>query len=289
MGKNVSEQHKSAIRTMDDCQRRLKEAEQALQASNAQLEQVLAQAETLAVQAGSASRAKSEFLANVTHEFRTPMAAILGYTDLLASTSLPSHEQREFLEAIQGNGRALMELIDDILDLSQIEAERLTLEKVDCPVRQVVADVLSVVQIQAKQKGLNLEVDYAIPLPQIIRTDPVRLRQALASLIGNAIKFTEQGMVRLAVRYVREADGRQRMEFAVSDTGIGIPADKIGDLFEPFTQVDASSTRRHGGMGLGLAIARRIARSLGGGVQFSSELGRGSTFTLTIDPGPQPS
>jgi signal transduction histidine kinase len=96
-------------------------------------------------------------------------------------------------------------------------------------------------------------------------------------------------MVRLAVRYVREADGRQRMEFAVSDTGIGIPADKIGDLFEPFTQVDASSTRRHGGMGLGLAIARRIARSLGGGVQFSSELGRGSTFTLTIDPGPQPS
>ncbi len=262
-----------------------KRAEQDLRAANARLEQAVARAEELAVRAEAANRAKSEFLANMSHEIRTPMTAILGFTDLLASPNLPYQEQREFLAGIQRNGKALLELISDILDLSRIEADRLTLEKIDCPLQQIIDDVLSVVQVRAEQKGLALEVDYAFPLPETIHTDPVRLRQVLTNLIGNAVKFTERGAVRITVRCTRETDGSARMQFAISDTGIGIPADKIGELFEPFTQVDGSATRRYGGTGLGLAISRRLAKALGGDVEVTSQLGKGSTFTLTIDAG----
>ena len=221
----------------------------------------------------------------MSHEIRTPMTAILGFSDLLASPNLPYQEQREFLAGIQRNGKALLELISDILDLSRIEADRLTLDRVDCPLQQIIDDVLSVVQVRAEQKGLALEVDYAFPLPETIHTDPVRLRQVLTNLIGNAVKFTEHGAVRITVRCTRETDGSGRMQFAISDTGIGIPADKIGDLFQPFTQVDGSATRRYGGTGLGLAISRRLAKALGGDVEVTSQLGKGSTFTLTIDAG----
>ena len=136
------------------------------------------------------------------------------------------------------------------------------------------------------EKGLDLEVDYAPPVPETIHTDPLRLRQVLVNLVGNAVKFTEHGGVRIAVRSLREAGGPARVQFAVSDTGIGIPADRIGDLFQPFTQVDGSASRRYGGTGLGLAISQRLAAALGGRVEVASELGRGSTFTLTIDAGP---
>jgi signal transduction histidine kinase/CheY-like chemotaxis protein/HPt (histidine-containing phosphotransfer) domain-containing protein len=236
--------------------------------------------------AESANRAKSEFLANMSHEIRTPMTAILGYSDLLASPNLPYQEQREFLAGIQRNGKALLELISDILDLSRIEADRLTLEKVDRPLLQVIDDVLSVVQVRAEDKGLALDVDYTFPLPETIHTDPVRLRQVLANLIGNAVKFTEHGAVRISLRCTEETDGSGRVHFVISDTGIGIPADQIGEIFEPFMQVDASTTRRYGGTGLGLAISRRLAKALGGDVQASSQLGKGSTFTLTVDAGP---
>ncbi len=238
---------------------------------------------SLAAQA--ANRAKSEFLANMSHEIRTPMTAILGFSDLLASPNLPDQEQRQFLAGIQRNGKALLELISDILDLSRIEADRLTLEAVECSLQQIVDDVLSVVQLRAEAKGLALEVDYAFPLPATIHTDPVRLRQILTNLIGNAVRFTERGAVRMTVRCTREIDGFGHMQFAISDTGIGIAADKIGELFEPFTQVDGSATRRYGGTGLGLAISRRLAKALGGDVEVTSQLGKGSTFTLTIDAG----
>ena len=232
--------------------------------------------------AEAANRAKSEFLANMSHEIRTPMTAILGFADLLTAPNLPYQEQRDFLAGIQRNGKALLELISDILDLSRIEADRLTLERIDCPLRQVIDDVLSVVQVRAEKKGLSLDIDYQFPLPGTIRTDPVRLRQILANLAGNAVKFTDRGGVRIAIRYVSETDRPAQLQFAVSDTGIGIPADKIGALFEPFTQADGSTTRRYGGTGLGLAISRRLARALGGDVEVASRLGVGSTFTLTI-------
>jgi signal transduction histidine kinase/CheY-like chemotaxis protein/HPt (histidine-containing phosphotransfer) domain-containing protein len=237
------------------------------------------------IAAEAANRAKSEFLANMSHEIRTPMTAILGFSDLLASPNLPYQEQREFLSGIQRNGKALLELISDILDLSRIEADRLTLERIDCPLRQVIDDVLSVVQVRAEEKGLRLDVDYNFPLPETLHTDPVRLRQVLTNLVGNAVKFTDRGTVRITVRCIQETDIPGRMQFAVSDTGIGIPADKIGELFEPFTQVDGSTTRRYGGTGLGLAISRRLAKALGGDVEATSQLSEGSTFTLTIDAG----
>ena len=235
--------------------------------------------------AEAANRAKSEFLANMSHEIRTPMTAILGFSELLASPNLPYQEQRQFLAGIQRNGKALMDLISDILDLSRIEADRLTLEKVDYPLQEIIDDVLSVVQVRAEGKGLRLEVDCIFPLPETIHTDPVRLRQILTNLIGNAVKFTEHGAVRISVRCTREGDGCGRMQFAISDTGIGIPSDKIGELFQPFTQADGSATRRYGGTGLGLAISRRLAKALGGDVEVTSQLGKGSTFTLTIDAG----
>jgi PAS domain S-box-containing protein len=235
--------------------------------------------------AQAANRAKSEFLANMSHEIRTPMTAILGFSDLLMTPDLPYSEQREFLEGIQRNGKALLELIGDILDLSKIEAEKLTLEKVDCPLRPIVDDVLSAAAVWVERKGLRLNVDCEFSLPETIHTDPLRLRQILMNLLGNAVKFTSQGDVSFTIRCLREATGPARMQFTVSDTGIGIPADKIGDLFQPFTQVDGSANRRCGGTGLGLAISQRLATELGGDIQVASEWGKGSTFTLTVDPG----
>ncbi len=235
--------------------------------------------------AQAANRAKSEFLANMSHEIRTPMTAILGFSDLLMTPNLPYSEQREFLEGIQRNGKALLELIGDILDLSKIEAEKLTLEKVDCPLRPIVDDVLSAAAVWVERKGLRLKVDCEFPLPETIHTDPLRLRQILMNLLGNAVKFTSQGDVSFTIRCLREAAGPARIQFSVSDTGIGIPADKIGELFQPFTQVDGSANRRYGGTGLGLAISQRLATVLGGDIQVASEWGKGSTFTLTVDPG----
>ncbi len=238
--------------------------------------------------AEAANRAKSEFLANMSHEIRTPMTAILGFADLLDAPDLSGNERREFLEAIRRNGRDLLELINGILDLSRIEADRLDLRKSPCSLRTMLDEVLSVVRPMAEEKGLRLEFALASPLPDTINTDSARLRQILVNLVGNAVKFTEQGRVRVAVRVIEnEGDGTRRIEFSVSDTGIGIPADKLSELFQPFTQVDGSATRRYGGTGLGLAISLRLAQALGGDIHVESRLGVGSTFTLTIDPGPR--
>jgi PAS domain S-box-containing protein len=234
----------------------------------------------------SASRAKSEFLANMSHEIRTPLTAIVGFADLLMSLDLPADVRRQHLETIHANAESLLKLINDVLDLSKIEAEKLEIEPVECPPWGLVEEVRSLMRLRAAEKGLNLAVDYQFPLPAAIRTDPVRLRQILVNLIGNAVKFTDRGEVRIAVRCIRPPDAPARIEFAVSDTGVGMRAEDLGRLFQPFTQIDMSLSRRFGGSGLGLSISQRLAAMLGGRIEPQSRLGRGSTFVLSIDPGP---
>lgn len=245
-------------------------------------EQALIRAKTAAE---AADRAKSEFLANMSHEIRTPMAAITGFAELLMSEECSAKEQHEHLSTIQRNAEGLLAIINDILDLSKIEAERFQLEQVDWSPRQVVEDVENLMRKQAEQKRLNLRVRYVEPLPAVIHTDPVRLRQILLNLVGNAIKFTHTGEVQIVVRCVAGDDARSRIQFEVADSGIGISAEALEGLFEPFTQVDMSSTRHFGGTGLGLSISQRLAAMLGGGIEVESEPGKGSTFTLTIDAG----
>jgi signal transduction histidine kinase len=232
--------------------------------------------------AEAANRAKNAFLCNVSHELRTPLTSILGFIDLLMSPHLSHQEQREFLDAIRRNAHVLSDFINDILDLAKIEADELVLEPTNCSLQQIVDDVVSVVKIQADEKLLDVEVDYRSPLPETIRTDPVRLRQALTKLVENAIKFTEKGGVCITVRCLRAGHSSARMQFAVADTGIGIPRDKVPGLFQPFMQGDMSQTRRYRGTGIGLAIAKRLAAMLGGDIEVTSELGKGSTFFFSL-------
>ena len=262
------------------------QAETALRASNTQLIQAVARAEELAVRAEAANRAKSEFLANMSHELRTPMTAILGCSELLNAGDLSPIEQGEFLETIQRSGQGLLGIINDILDLSQIEADRLPLHKTDCPLQQILDDVLAMAKITAAKKNLNLQVGYSLPVPATIHTDPARLRQILVNLVGNAVKFTEQGEVSLTVCGRESAEGTARVKFVVSDTGIGIPTAMLDEIFQPFVQVDGSHTRPYGGTRLGLSICQRLAQALDGHLEVTSELGLGSTFTLTVDGGP---
>ena len=263
-----------------------KQAEEDLRAANTRLEQAAARAAKLAERAEAANRAKSEFLANMSHEIRTPMTAILGHTEILNSGELSPTEQRESLRTIHRSGEALLGIINDILDLSRIEADRLPLHKSDCPLRQILDEVLAVAKIEAAKKGLSLQVAHRLPVPATIYTDPARLRQILVNLVGNAVKFTERGDVSLTVCCDDSGVGTARVQFIVADTGIGIPADKLEEIFQPFQQVDGSHTRRYGGTGLGLSICQRLAQALDGCIEVSSQLGQGSSFTLTIDGGP---
>ena len=178
-----------------------------------------------------------------------------------------------------------MELINDILDLSKIESKRMEVECITCSPYQLVAEVVSMLRVRSQEKGLKLETTWAGPIPETIRTDPARLRELMVNLVGNAIKFTTAGAVQIVTRLIM-TDGRPQLEFHVIDTGIGIPADKLETIFEPFVQADLSVTRQFGGTGLGLAISRRIAATLGGTVTAESRVGVGSTFTATIDTGP---
>ena len=192
---------------------------------------------------------------------------------------------REVVSTIQRNGEHLLAVINDILDLSKIEAGKLQIEPTRCSPVQLVAEVVSLMRPQAAAKQLKLKTELAHPLPETVLTDPLRLRQVLVNLVGNAIKFTDQGEVRLAVRLNADG-GRSRLCFDVTDTGIGMNEEQVGKLFQPFSQVDNSSTRKFGGTGLGLCISKHLAEALGGNIEVRSEPGKGSTFSVTIDPGP---
>jgi len=232
-------------------------------------------------QAEAACRAKSDFVANMSHEIRTPMTAILGFTELLAD-NLKRAQDVEAITIIKRNAEQLLSLLDNILDLARIEAGRVQAERVPCSPRAVVAEVVSLMRGHAEEKGLRLDFESLGPIPERIDTAPGRLHQILVNLVGNAIKFTEAGGVRVVASAPERAGPTPQLEIEVIDTGIGMAEDQLAGLFAPFTQIDPSTTRKFGGAGLGLAISKRLAEALGGEITVESAPGRGSTFRLSI-------
>jgi signal transduction histidine kinase/CheY-like chemotaxis protein len=239
--------------------------------------------------AEAANQAKSRFLANMSHEIRTPMTAILGYLELLSEgcvrrCAVMRSEAGDPLDVISQNAKHLLQLIDDILDVSKIEAGRMEVERTACSPCGLLSEVVSLMRVRAAAKGLALGVEYAGPMPEIIRTDPTRLRQILINIVGNAVKFTEVGGVRLAARLKHDPRG-PILQIQIADTGIGISKEALAGLFQPFTQADASTSRKFGGTGLGLTISKRLAELLGGDLAVESAPGKGSSFTVTVPTG----
>ena len=267
---------------------RMCQAEAELRAVNDCLERQTVRANELASRAELANAAKSEFLANMSHEIRTPMTAILGFAE--AATERCNQEDDElveYLQIIRRNGEHLLQIIKDILDLSKIEAGKLAVEQIECAPFQIIAEVESLMRIRSAARGLALHVAYEGCIPETIRSDPTRLRQILINLMGNAVKFTELGQVTLVTRLSSLPNGSPTLEFDILDTGMGIPDEQVAHLFKPFSQADASTTRKFGGTGLGLVISKRLAEALGGDVELvESAPGSGSRFRLTVPTGP---
>ncbi len=252
-----------------------------------ELERSIERVNDLAVAAEAATQSKSEFLANMSHEIRTPLNAIIGYADIMrrqAEADRVPAKHRQAVNGIHTSGQFLSKLIDQILDLSRIEAGKLQMDIATCDPWSIVSDVVSVLNVRAVQKGIELTVESEGPIPATVQTDHDRLRQCLMNLVGNAVKFTSEGSVRLSVR-LRGSAEESFIRFDVGDTGIGISQDRLNAIFEPFTQAERSTSRKFGGTGLGLAISRQIARALGGDITASSVESRGSIFTLEVPTG----
>ena len=235
--------------------------------------------------AESSSNAKSQFLANMSHELRTPLTAVIGFAELLGEEDVTAIERVAHAATIERSAEHLLGLINDILDISKIDAGARDAELVPFDPRQVLRDVETAMSPLVAKRGITLRFEGVHALPARITTDQGRLRQILVNLVGNAIKFTSSGGVRVAAA-IAEMDGRLRLSVDVTDSGLGISEQQAAALFEPFVQADASTSRRYGGTGLGLSIARRLARTLGGDITVTSELGKGSVFRLDVDGGP---
>jgi len=254
-------------------EQRLRGYARALERANSDLERARRKAER-------AAAAKTEFLANMSHEIRTPMTAILGFTDiLLEDTPTTANDKVDALRTIRRNGAYLLEILNGILDFSKIEANRLEIERLPCSPRRIATDVVELLRPRADEKHVVLALSIADTVPDKLLSDPVRLRQVLLNLIGNAVKFTPAGQVEVALRF-DALD--QTLELDVADTGIGIESETLAQIFEPFRQGDSSMTRRFGGTGLGLAITKRLVERLGGAITASSEPGRGSLFRVRL-------
>ncbi|MDX1755169.1 MAG: transporter substrate-binding domain-containing protein [Marinobacter sp.] len=261
-------------------------SEQALRRSEDELRAAKLEAERLAREADSANRAKSEFLANMSHEIRTPMNAVIGYSDLL-DESVTDPQQRSYLDAIRAGSRSLLMLINDILDLSRIEAGKMRLEIAPLTLRRLLDDVRHIFDLRAQEQGIGLEVTVDPATPAVMLLDETRLRQVLFNLVGNAIKFTHQGGVTVhAVASPEASDDEEPacccLQIVVTDTGIGIAPDQQERIFDAFEQQEGQSSRKYGGTGLGLAISRKLVRMMGGELSVSSQAGEGSTFTVTL-------
>ncbi len=255
-------------RTMDEVRAKLLDSRSAIEAQNSRLRQL--------------DQLKSEFLARMSHEIRTPMNGIIGYSRLLQETQLGS-EQAEMLDTVVRSGESLLTILNDILDLSKVEAGRMEVEQIPCSPAAVLQEVARLFGQQASAKRIELRTELHPGLPSVVTGDPVRLRQVLANLVANAVKFTDRGAVTLrAAPLASESPHQLRVQFEVEDTGIGIPASAMPDLFSPFHQADGSTTRRYGGTGLGLAISKAIVELMGGRIAVHSQEGRGSRFWFSV-------
>jgi len=272
--------------SLEQMRRSLQERERELRTFNERLQQEVRQRtrdlEAAKLAAEEANSAKTAFLANMSHEIRTPLTAILGFIDLLDDETRSRSERSAQIETIRRNAKHLLAIINDILDISKIEAGELLIERIETNPAAILGEVVSMTRPVASEKGLDLSLEFRTPMPSRIESDPTRLRQMALNLVSNAIKFTEEGWIRVAASCDPE---RGSLEIEVADSGIGMGPDKLARLFRPFSQADETMTRRFGGSGLGLAICKRLAEALGGDVEVRSTLGEGSVFTIRLEVG----